>query len=102
MLDLTTRTNSKKLYEIKMPDGQLLKLRMPTQRMLMKLVDMQNYLNDPIKAIGLLNSLVTQIFNLNTQGITYTEEQVTEMLDLETMVLVIQDYLKSTTSTLGE
>lgn len=102
MLDLTTRTNTKKLYEIKMPDGQILKLKMPTQRLLMKLMDMQNYLNDPMAVVGLFNQLLTSILNLNTQGIVYTEEQVIDMIDLETAILVIQDYLQETTKTLGE
>lgn len=102
MLDLTTRTSTKKLYEIKMPDGQILKLKMPTQRLLMKLMDMQNYLNDPMAVVGLFNQLLTSILNLNTQGIVYTEEQVIDMIDLETAILVIQDYLQETTKTLGE
>lgn len=103
MLDLTTRSKTKKLYEIKMPDGQELTLRLPTQSLLMKLNDLQVYLGqDPMKALTAINNLVVQILNRNTQGITYTEEQVMEMLDLDTLILVINDYITTTTKTLGE
>ena len=102
MLDLTTRTPSRKLYEIKMPDGKLLHLRLPTQSLLMKLMDMQLYLNDPTKALQAMNNLVIQILNRNTEGVTYTEDQIQEMLDLDTLVLIVQDYLTETTKTLGE
>ena len=103
MLDLTTRTSSKKLYEIKMPDGKELKLKLPTQSLLMKLNDIQAYVEtDPMKALSAINNLVVQILNLNTQGIKYTEEQIMDMLDLDTLILIIQDYLTTTTKTLGE
>lgn len=42
MLDLTTMTNKNTLYEIKMPDGEILTLKLPTQGLLMKLMDIQN------------------------------------------------------------
>lgn len=103
MLDLTTRTNSKKLYEIKMPDGQELKLKLPTQSLLMKLNDIQAYVEqDPISALTAINNLVVQILNQNTQGVKYTEEQLMEMLDLDTLILIINDYITTTTKTLGE
>lgn len=103
MLDLTTRSKTKKLYEIKMPDGQELTLKLPTQSLLMKLNDLQAYLGqDPMKALTAINNLVVQILNRNTQGITYTDEQVMEMLDLDTLILVINDYITTTTKTLGE
>lgn len=102
MLDLTTVTKSKKLYEIKMPDGQVLTLKMPTQKLLMKLVDMQKNLEDPMTAISQLVAIVTEIFNLNTQGKKFTDEDVESMLDLNTVMLVIKDYFETTTKTLGE
>lgn len=103
MLDLTTRTSSKKLYEIKMPDGQELKLKLPTQSLLMKLNDIQAYVEqDPISALTAINNLVTTILNQNTQGVKYTDEQIMDMLDLDTLILIINDYITTTTKTLGE
>lgn len=102
MLDLTTMTKSQKLYEIKMPDGQVLKLRMPTQKLLMRLVDMQKNLDDPMSALTTIIAIVAEIFNLNTQGRKFTEDDIENMLDFNTMMLVIKDYFETTTKTLGE
>lgn len=104
MLDLTNRTNTKKLYEIKMVDGQVLQLRLPTQGLLMKLVKIQNMTktNDPIELLEELTNLTTAILNLNINGKTYTNEDVGNMLDLPTQMLIIQDYFTTITKTLGE
>lgn len=102
MLDLTNRTTSKKLYELKMPDGQLLTLKLPTQNLLMKLQDVQKHGDNPMEALAAINELIVTILNLNTQGIKYTQDQIGELLDLDMIVLVVQDYLTETTKTLGE
>lgn len=103
MLDLTTMTNKNALYEIKMPDGEILTLKLPTQGLLMKLMDIQNIgKTDPIAALNGITSVLVEIFNLNTQGKVYTEDQIQQMLDLKTMMLVIKDYFNTTAKTLGE
>lgn len=103
MLDLTTMTNKNTLYEIKMPDGEILTLKLPTQGLLMKLMDIQNIdKKDPLAALNGITSVLTEIFNLNTQGKVYTEDQIQQMLDLKTMMLVIKDYFNTTAKTLGE
>lgn len=103
MLDLTTMTNKNTLYEIKMPDGEILTLKLPTQGLLMKLMDIQNIgKTDPIAALNGITSVLAEIFNLNTQGKVYTEDQIQQMLDLKTMMLVIKDYFNTTAKTLGE
>lgn len=102
MLDLTSA--SKKLYEIKMPDGQVLTLKLPTQKLLMRLMDMQKATQgqDPMEVLNSLTSVVAEILNLNTQGAKFTAESVADMLDFSTMMLVVQDYFNSTAKTLGE
>lgn len=102
MLDLTTRTTTKKLYELKLPNGQLLTLKLPTQQLLMKLQEVQKYNDNPMEALAAINDLIVTILNLNTQGIKYTQDQIGELLDLDMIVLVVQDYLTETTKTLGE
>lgn len=102
MLDLTSRSKTKKLYELKMPDGKLLTLKLPTQALLMKLQEVQQYNDNPIEALSAINDLIVTILNLNTQGIKYTQDQIGELLDLDMIVLVVQDYLTETTKTLGE
>ena len=100
MLDLTTA--AKKLYKIKYVDGVVYELRLPTQRLLMKLLDIQKNINDPEVIFPTLSELLTEIMNLNTQGKEFTTEQIAKDLDLTTSILVIKDYLTETTKTLGE
>lgn len=102
MLDLTTA--AKKLYEIKMPDGEVLKLRLPTQGLLMKLMDMQSGIasKEPLAVLNDLTDITTEIFNLNTAGRKFTNEDIANMLDFSLMMTVVQDYFNTTTKTLGE
>ena len=102
MLDLTTRTASKKLYEIKYVDGTIYTLKLPTQALLMKLISLQKNINDPEVIFPALIELLVDIMNLNTQGKKFTQEQISKDLDLDTSILVIKDYLTYTTTTLGE
>lgn len=103
MLNLQQITKTKKLYEIIMPDGVKLTLKMPTQAMFNHLISIQNInTSDAISAMQEVYGIVTEILNLNTQGRVYEREDVGAMLDLATCVLVIQDYLQNTTAILGE
>ena len=102
MLNLQQISQTKKLYEIKMWDGKILTLKMPSQRLLQDLMGLQAEMEDPMQVIDTLYKFLTDILNLNTQGIKYTAEQVAEELDLPTAVLVIQDYMTNTTKILGE
>lgn len=104
MLDLTTMTGSKKLYEIKMPDGEILKLKMPSQGLLIKLMDMQKNMDtqDPLSVLDSLTDITTEILNLNTANKKFTKEEIGNMLDLTVMMMVMQDYFAETTKTLGE
>lgn len=102
MLNLQQISKTKKLYEIKMWDGEVLTLKMPSQRLLQDLMGLQAEMDDPMQVIGTLYQLLTDILNLNTQGIKYAVEQLSDELDLPTAVLVIQDYMTNTTKILGE
>lgn len=102
MLNLQQISKTKKLYEIKMWDGEVLTLKMPSQRLLQDLMGLQAEMDDPMQVIGTFYQLLTDILNLNAQGIKYTVEQVSDELDLPTAVLVIQDYMTNTTKILGE
>lgn len=100
MLDLTK--NTKKLYEIKYVDGKVYTLKLPTQSLLMKLLDLQKNLDNPDVIFSSLNEILTEILNLNIQGVKFTKEQIGADLDLDLAILVIKDYLTETTKTLGE
>lgn len=102
MLNLQEISKTKKLYEIRMWDGKELTLRLPSQKLLQSLAGLQKDIDDPLQVMDTLYQLLTDILNLNTQGIKYTVEQIADELDLATAVLVIQDYMTNTTKILGE
>ena len=103
MLNLQEMTKTKKLYEIKMPDGTELTLKMPTQAMFQKIMELQDIGKDkPLEALDSIYQMTTDILNLNTQGKTYDVEELKSTLDISICVLVIQDYFQSLTNILGE
>lgn len=103
MLNLQEITKTKKLYEVRMPDGTDLTLKTPTQGMFQKMMGIQNITSEnPLDALDAVYAIVVEILNLNTQGIAYTKEEVQNALDLGVCVLLIQDYVENTTKILGE
>lgn len=102
MLDLQNVTKTRKLYEIKYVDGTILTLKMPSQKLFMDIMGLQDVIDNPLNALSQIYEIVTQILNLNTQDITYEVGAVMSDIDMTTAVLIIQDYLQTTTKTLGE
>lgn len=102
MINLQEISKSKKLYDIVMPDGKKISLKMPTQKLFQQMLGIQNKMDDPIGVMDAVYDILTEIFNLNIQGIKYQKSQIEEELDLQTAMLVIQDYVTNTTQILGE
>ena len=88
MIDLSR--GIEKPYEIKLEDKTVLKLKKPTQGLLLELARLQELTE------------TTRVFNRNMNGRTFTEAEVAEMLDFETAMYVLQDYLQHTYKRLGE
>lgn len=93
-----------KPYEIKLPDKTILRLKKPSQGLLLELAKTSDYLNEEatVEVIEQINAIVTKVFNNNLNGIKFSESDISEMLDLETSLLVMQDYLNFTYNKLGE
>lgn len=91
-------------YEIKLEDKTILKLKKPTQGLLLELARLQELTEteQPIEVIEQINNITTRVFNRNMNGRTFTEAEVAEMLDFETAMYVLQDYLQHTYKRLGE
>lgn len=99
MIDLSKNTE---LYKIKLEDGTVLKLKKPTQSMLVQMMEMSQAKEKDYEIVTKLFELLTKIFNRNTNGMTFTQEQIEEMLDLEIAMMIVQDYLNSTLKDLGK
>jgi uncharacterized protein YdgA (DUF945 family) len=89
MLDLTTTFNND-LYELKLLDGTLLKLKRPTQQMTETLMRLQGV--DNSVAVGSIMGIFVRVLNRNNAGIEYTEEDLAEDYDLTVAMYVVQDY----------
>lgn len=100
MIDLSKKTTE--LYKIKLEDGTILRLKKPTQLMLVQMVEMSQSKEKDFEIVIELFNLLTRIFNRNVNGMTFTQEQIEEMLDLEIAMAIVQDYLISTLKKLGK
>lgn len=101
MIDLSKKTATE-LYKIKLEDGTILKLKKPTQSMLVQMMEMSQSKEKDYEILTELFNLLTRIFNRNANGMTFTQEQIEEMLDLEIAMTIVQDYLNSTLKDLGK
>jgi len=107
MIDLS-KSNKMVLYQIKLQDGSILHIKQPTQGLLMEIVDMQDYILDEnlqengMQLIDSIYELMVKIFNRNTDKKEFTKEDIEEILDINTALMVLEDYLNETVKKLGK
>lgn len=95
MLDLTATFSE--LYQVKLFDGTELNLKRPTQALQETVLRLQKMGEDAKNSEKIMKetmAIFTRILNRNTDGITFTQEQVEEDYDYSVALLVIGDYLK--------
>lgn len=99
MIDLSKHY---KLYEIKMPDGEIMKIKKPSQGFLMDLCSIAKMcgedrhidISDMEQVLGLISGAAARVFSLNTEGVKYTPDMLDDMgIDAEIQMEVIKDYL---------
>lgn len=102
MIDLSKKID--KPYEIRLEDKTILKLKKPTQGILIELARIQemNKAEQSVDLIEHINSITTKVFNRNMNGRVFTEAEIAEMLDFETSVYILEDYLNNAYKRLGE
>lgn len=101
MLDL--RKIKQDLYKIKLADGTILKIKKPTQAMLLTMVEFRNAdEKEDIELLGDLYVLMLRIFNRNTNDIEFSMDDIQEMFALETALIVLKDYMDFSFKQLGE
>lgn len=97
MLDLSKN----ELYEIKMPEGEVLHIRKPSQKIYMRLIKIQRQEIEVLDAMDELYNLLLDIFNLNTDNKQYDEAYINNF-DINTVGLVLNDYFNFVNGILGE
>lgn len=93
MLDLSILDNSE-LFEIKLIDGRELTLKRPTQSLqayLFNLLDEKKQVDDS-HMLEYVFSAFTRVLNRNTQGITFSEEELCDEYGIEIAAIVINNY----------
>lgn len=97
MLDLTKK---RKYYELKWFDGEVLQLPLPKQAMLMRMVKLEN-VEDVEEQFNTLFEILKEVLQSNINHREFTEEDFNE-LDLNTINLILEDYMGSINKELGE
>lgn len=97
MLDLTKQ---KRYYELKWFDGEVLQFPMPKQDMLMRMVKLENIENVE-EQFETLNEIVREVLQSNINHRVFTKEDFDE-LDLNTINLILEDYMGTINQALGE
>jgi hypothetical protein len=103
MIDLSKQTKTK-AYAIKLPDSSILHIKNPTQSQLVKLVALQELIDNNQIADVLEQSfdIATKIFNRNYENRSFSRIDIENMLDVPLCIEVLSDYLEKTLSGLGE
>lgn len=96
MLDLAVICGS--LYEIKLLDGTVLKLKRPTQEMYETILSLSKSVkkmeDGDMGIIDAVMEVFTAILNRNDKGIKFTKEQLSDDYDFLVAMTVMSDYMK--------
>ena len=97
MLDLT---KTKQYYELKWFDGDIIQIPLPKQELLIRMVKLEDEEDIEVQ-FNVLNKILHQVLQSNINHKKFTEEDYKE-LDLNTMNLILSDYMGSINKELGE
>ncbi len=101
MLDLR-ELKQKAPYQMKLEDGTVLDIKLPPQALLEKMVKLENYQGSTQEAIEAIYDITTDIFNNNTNNLTFTSGDIKDNYDFAICSFILQDYLQEVNKHLGE
>lgn len=97
MLDLTKINRD---YQLKWFDGQVLHLPLPTQKTLVKIMNLEE-IGDVEKQMEGLAAIIKEVLTNNKDNREFSEEDFAE-LDLYTIQVIMEDYIDYVYRQLGE
>lgn len=97
MLDLTKINRD---YQLKWFDGQVLHLPLPTQKTLVKIMNLEE-IADVEKQMEGLAAIIKEVLTNNRDNREFSEEDFAE-LDLYTIQVIMEDYIDYVYRQLGE
>lgn len=101
MLDLR-ELKAKAPYQMRLENGTVLDIKLPTQALLVKMIQLENYEGGTADVLDELFEITTDIFNNNTNNLTFTLEDIKSNYDFTICSFIIQDYLQEVSKNLGE
>lgn len=101
MLDLR-ELKQKIPYQMKLEDGTILDIKLPSQLLLEKMINLEQYKNKTEETLAIVYEIATDIFNNNTNGLSFTLEEVKNNYGFTICVYIIQNYLQEVNKHLGE
>ena len=97
MLDLTKINRD---YQLKWFDGQVLRLPLPTQKTLVKIMNLEE-ISDVEQQMEGLAAIIKEVLTNNRDNREFSEEDFAE-LDLYTIQVIMEDYIDYVYRQLGE
>lgn len=90
MLDLTKI--KVKYFQVKLPNGDVLHIKKPTQAMIKYVADMESL--DMEEQLEKVYNFTVRVLNHNKEEKSYTLEDVHEILEFEVIQVLIEEYIK--------
>lgn len=79
--------------DLKLPDGTLLKIQKPTQRMVIEMLKFKKLdVKNPDAVIKAVDSVVSMILNNNENIKTFTQDDIDKVLNFSMKMAIIQGY----------
>lgn len=98
MLDL--QSFKEKSFELKMFDGEILKIKRPSQKMVIEMMGYEDTFKknkNPKSMLDGFSSMILDILNNNLNDKKFTKEYVDEQFDLSTGMALVQAYMNFVT-----
>lgn len=95
MLDLSTLKN--KYYELKMFDGEVLRIERPSQKMVIEMMGYEDKLKDLEDKKGILDAFIDTLFDIlnnNVDGKKFTKKWIAESFDFSIGMALVEDYMQ--------
>lgn len=91
VLDLTAFVEE--TLDVKMPNGEIINLKKPTERMVIAMINLREKANsgNPVEQLESITEMILLILNSNTNGKTYTDDDIQD-LSIPMRTAIIRGY----------
>lgn len=98
MIDLNKITSKHIIVKV---GAQSMKCKKASIELYQRIVSMSD-LKDELMLLSEVYAILTDVFNLNIEGVTYLQEDIEKAIDLDTAMSVLMAYIKECTEAMGK